>query len=674
MSNFRICLYLSWIAFSYVMLAGCGKNSNADPLEHNLELAGDNRPELEKVLIHYRQNPNDSLKLKAAIILLSNIEKATYYDGPWLTQYNAIFANTAPLVDYKIKALKDSLISKIVEKNDKNLFTESDLKSLKSAFFIEHIDLAFAAWQSAPWYKSVSFESFCNYILPYRNFSEPPTIWRKELRARYDSLMTSKYDTSMQELTCRFNEELITWFKYSIHFDDYPGRIDINNLLRGKRGNCSDMANLAAYIGRSYGIPIAIDYTPQWANHTAGHVWNALVINQNEFLPFLGAEDSPGDYYLFTRGESKPAKVYRKNLIKVDSSFAVKAERLGIEESELPIYLRNARALDVTHFYTPTGDVELDFNVSDDTPVYLCIFQRNNWQAIGGGFVKDKKALFKNMGRGILYMPMFYKKGSYEAAGAPIIFPLEGDPIAIRFDSSKRESMLVERKYPLKRTRSKLYMAEFYRYARFEGANTPDFKDATLLYTIENPMEKWVLTDVGGYKMRDNLQYESLWEEATIKSQKAFRYVRLAQSFHESIKVGELEFFAPQSSAPLNGTAIGSVPNPHHAFDGVPGNSIVLNKQRGEDHWVGLDLGTSTTIAKVRYLPVNDNNKILPSRTYELFYWDEYWKPLAKQKAKEHTITFQNVPSNGLYWLHCRDCNSTEERPFRIVNGIQEWW
>jgi hypothetical protein len=44
-----------------------------EQLEYSLQLAGDNRAELEKVLTHYSQNPADSLKYRAAVFLISNM-------------------------------------------------------------------------------------------------------------------------------------------------------------------------------------------------------------------------------------------------------------------------------------------------------------------------------------------------------------------------------------------------------------------------------------------------------------------------------------------------------------------------------------------------------------------------------------------------------------------------
>ena len=44
-----------------------------DILSCVLDLSGNNRHELEKVLMHYKQSPKDSLKLRAAKFLIINM-------------------------------------------------------------------------------------------------------------------------------------------------------------------------------------------------------------------------------------------------------------------------------------------------------------------------------------------------------------------------------------------------------------------------------------------------------------------------------------------------------------------------------------------------------------------------------------------------------------------------
>ena len=60
-----------FIGTMVVGILGCGACAKkVDLLEQALRLAGDNRPELERVLAHYSQRPEDSLKLRAARFLI----------------------------------------------------------------------------------------------------------------------------------------------------------------------------------------------------------------------------------------------------------------------------------------------------------------------------------------------------------------------------------------------------------------------------------------------------------------------------------------------------------------------------------------------------------------------------------------------------------------------------
>ena len=56
------------------------RKENVTSLETVLQVAGENRQELEKVLHYYRINLSDSLKYKAACFLIENIPFYTYSD------------------------------------------------------------------------------------------------------------------------------------------------------------------------------------------------------------------------------------------------------------------------------------------------------------------------------------------------------------------------------------------------------------------------------------------------------------------------------------------------------------------------------------------------------------------------------------------------------------------
>ena len=63
---------ISPVAILIMLLLSCGRSSEEDLLEQALRFAGSNRPELEKVLVSYANEP---LKLEAAKFLIRNIIK-----------------------------------------------------------------------------------------------------------------------------------------------------------------------------------------------------------------------------------------------------------------------------------------------------------------------------------------------------------------------------------------------------------------------------------------------------------------------------------------------------------------------------------------------------------------------------------------------------------------------
>lgn len=447
---------------------------NADRLQKNLRLAQKNRAALEQVLQHYQKRPEDSLKLRAAVLLISNMEGNFYYDGEWLDRYNAIFNQTARLSEDAIGALKDSLLQQLGEQQ---LDYQRDLRNISKDYLIRNIDEAFVAWEGAPWRSKLDFDIFCNYILPYRNFNERPEDWRNSIRDQYQYLLKDSFNLTAEQVSCNLNNDLKKWFSYSENFNDYPGRISISNLRKGKRGNCSDMASLAAYSLRALGIPVAIDFTPQWGNYHDGHAWNALILNNHSSIPFLGAEVNPGEYSGLPEGESKPAKVFRRTLTIQENSTAQRAMRAG--ETKLPLYLQNPRLMDVTALYTLTYTVKIPIQKKQRNFVYACLYKHGVWEAIDGGTVDARGiATFRNLGGNILYNPMFYINGRYQSASAPFMVTPDGRLQMLTSAESATEKVHLTRVYTVKRSDAKWNFAKYLKDARLEAANKPDFSDA----------------------------------------------------------------------------------------------------------------------------------------------------------------------------------------------------
>jgi hypothetical protein len=646
------------------------EHTTTDALEGSLQVAGRNRSEIEKVLAHYRQRPQDSLKYEAAVRLISGMSDRKHYSGQGLKDFDKVFSARHQ------KLPEDSLIALYRTQLQIHQVSESseivfDLTTLSAAYLIENIDLAFDAWQQAPWRSQVSFEAFCNFILPYKSFSEYPENWRKSFYERYKYVLKS--EKNLMQASRMLTAELKGWFKYTAALDGYPGRLSVSNLLKAQHGNCNDMSNVAAYSCRSVGIPVAIDFTPQWANDLGGHVWNALILNDSVSVEFLGAENQPGEYSHFSRHDSKTAKVFRSMLNPQASSFAQQARVRGIKD--IPANLASVRVSDVTSLYTCTQDITLNVTAPDGTPVYLGLFSGKTWSAIAGAFVKANRATFSAMGNNILYMPLFYDADGYRPAAKPFLLKVNNQVEVLPLNQQQTQTLTLRRKAPMKWNTAKWILSEYLHHCRLEGANQPDFSDAQVLYTLPEPIPNWGIWRNGGAAARDRLEYESLWEQNVLTPQKAFRYVRLMAQHEpdDPLKVGEIRLWAHGSSTPLRGKPIGSVAHPEWAFDGVPGRSIIEKAPNPNGQWVGLDLGQPTTLEKFAILPACDANQVEPGAEYELMYWDDGWVSLGKQRATTYEISFRDAPTGALFWLH-KYGRSGNERPFTYENGKQLWW
>lgn len=78
-------LHSIYIAVTILLFSACSYNSRH--LSNALKVAGDNRPELEAVLDHYKDNPE---KLAAAKFLIENMPAHRSYKGDEIHQYYEI--------------------------------------------------------------------------------------------------------------------------------------------------------------------------------------------------------------------------------------------------------------------------------------------------------------------------------------------------------------------------------------------------------------------------------------------------------------------------------------------------------------------------------------------------------------------------------------------------------
>lgn len=408
-------LMVPLIALS-VSIFGCSKYQ--PDIADALDKAGDNRAELEKVINHFEET-GDSLMLEAAYYLIGNMEGHSYI-------IMAYYDTSGNEVEIDIDAYPDFLtilshLNAVEAERGEITYRKKevyeDLENIKADFLINQIEYAFKAWRALPWAKTVTFENFREYILPYRGSNEPLEPWREYFFEKYsgiDTVMTDPYD--LIEAARIINSDVRSYFGFNERYYLHPTDQGLSEMLEGGLGRCEDMTNLAIYAMRANGLAVTSDYTPYWANTGNNHAWNAIADIEGNVVPFMGAEADPGDYRL----HNKAAKVYRK-------MFGKQKDNLIFQDSKqekVPRWLTGKSYIDVTSDYVNVCDVTINFEkeIPDSVDIaYLCVFNSGEWQPIHWARIEGSSAVFTDMGVDVMYLPALYLNEEIEPFGPPVL-------------------------------------------------------------------------------------------------------------------------------------------------------------------------------------------------------------------------------------------------------------
>lgn len=382
-----ICIYL--LLFLFACTPGPEKE-----LEYVLELAGNNRPELEKVIEHYRDEP---LKRDAARFLIVNMPgHGSFANAHTDTFYHAL---DTLLTLHRDLANNPDTINSLIDRTRvmaEKLQSIPDLQYIKADYLIRSIDQAFDVWINEPYARHLTFDEFCEYLLPYRVDNEPLECWRDSVAPLYFDLDSlgyfdgSEYSTfqACKIINNRLRDECRPW----ISRDKWPVTKGYRLLKKMPFGKCSDYAVLATFVMRARGVPVAIDFTPQWPFCSMGHTWNVVKVNNGSNVIFGGVDTNPGDPH---RPDSKMAKVYRKTYAANRHSVAYLRGREPVPES-----LRSPFIKDVTGEYFKGSDANVKLLFPPAEPrkfVYLHVFDNQRWVAISFAEKKRGMAAFKSM-------------------------------------------------------------------------------------------------------------------------------------------------------------------------------------------------------------------------------------------------------------------------------------
>lgn len=388
-------------------------------IEIALKKAKNNRAELEKTIIHF-SNINDSAKLHALYFLIENMDihfSQTYYWADSLG--NRIEFNELNYSDFKTSVNAFDSLKRKIKKIHPVVEKLNDLETITSKYLIDNINNAFSIWIE-PWAREISSNLFYDYILPYRISVEPLQEWRNTYNHKF-SFVTDKYNPSEISTKSKL-KTLITdinnWFTCTYNFEkrsDPLPRLGALQLLHRKKGLCEDVADLSVFCLRSQGIGTTVDNIPYWATSTGGHSFNVVVSENKKPIPFDVLFKSDSLYGLVR----EPAKVLRTTYSIQKNTLAANTDLRNIPTG----MLQSKNYLDVTKEYWEVSTLKTNLSKSfrDKEIAYACVLNGLVWQPTWWGKVKNETVTFENMGKGAVYLPMYYYNGKMLSAGNAIV-------------------------------------------------------------------------------------------------------------------------------------------------------------------------------------------------------------------------------------------------------------
>jgi len=618
------------IFFFLSSMFSCHKKSY---LEQALELAGDNRAELEKVLELYSTNPADSLKLKAARFLIENMPWHFSYGGKYMESYMHRVDSCLPSLPVNLR----NVIYALPGENPSlfhRLEIKPDIQTMTADYLIYNIEKSFEIWKESSWLNELHFENFCEYLLPYRLGREPLTYWKDSLPDKFreqiihgsKNLLRASADP--YALYDFLNKQLMKGVDY--YTSEYPiPEVEIGNYTF----DCMNSSTAYTFLWRMCGIPTATDIFPRHGRgNNAGH--STITIIDERMLGGVSIEP----YHAV-------AKVYR-NTFSVNHSQILRQSK-----NFVPPVARNPFFRDVTASYVRTSDITIPLKVDKNRAehMYLGIFSLG-WEAIAHAPVKRGKSTFKNMGVGVAYIPFYYIGNQQIFVSDPFYLDAKKQIHYFHADKKNTRTVKLERKFPT--ADWKTMWSEPFVNSRIEASNDKEFtRRDTIFTTSEYTYWRMVSASV----------------DDSIKA----RYYRLIRNNDLTAYLAEFHFYDTKGEK-VKGKWIGdSLTMKASDLSKIhDGNILTFDTLR---NWIGVNFGKEVPLSKIEYLPRNDANGIYPGMKYELLYFDkDKWASISVKTATDYSITFDDVPENALLWL--RNLTEGKEERIFVYRDGKQWW
>ena len=622
-----------------------------------LRMAGNNRPELEAVLKHYAVS-GDSEKEQAARYLIRNMPRHMSYQGDFETYYSMMdsllpLMSSAEKYNHYMSVIADSLRG--------GFKLRSDARIITAEFLIKSIEEAFQLWKNGRWTAHLSFDEFCEYVLPYKIEEHQPL---KEWRSIYSGMYCGK-ETLINDAIDEFRGEPeiayrnVRWRAMEgmrIAYSDSIGNTDLYDLAMLKDvpyGDCVSFCDLGLLLYRSKGMPVAMDYVPGWADRPGSHAWLSILTRRG--VPLSVNAFSTGDPV----GEvqcRRFAKVHRR-------TFRPNEEMLRRLRQGYPIptQLSDIFFKDVTDEYVRCEDVTVKVKIKAGRNVYAAVFDNQKWIPVAYGKRKGLgKVFFEKLARNALYMPVVLRRtGEQIPLGNPFFIHSDGriERVAKDTRTDKTTSITMRRKYPAYWSLETVY--DRTRGGMLQGSNHPDFRDAETISSVFSVM------DWSGY--------------IQVSDASSYQYYRFCAPKGGAFDIGEIKLYNGQEELaavsafyPMGRSDAGINKDPSLAIDNDALTWVTADDN--QELWIGLDYGKPKTVTGLYYSVRSDGNDFYPGYEYVLRQWNgKIWEKVETFVAtKEVKHQFKELFEGTLYLVTC-NTTGTQSRPFVVKDGQPFW-
>lgn len=593
-----------------------------------------------EVLWHYNGNPE---KRRAARYLLKYLSFHYSYDTDTYNEYcqriKQVWNNEMPV---------DSMMSQSADLShhySQYMKTYNDADIITPDFLIWNIDKSFELWEKSPHLKHLSFDDFCEYVLPYKCLDgQPLTTWKEDWSDKYlgDLPITNQLDCF--NMNARKAAEALT-YPYRNRFLASPRNVegfsiipvlDLETAFLRPYDSCIDNARLGLLNCRSKGVPVSLDFIPNWAYTSGRHYWNSVFATRRRNENYEPFRIKPGDKHF---RDNPMAKVYR--LTYKPNSKYLKILKSG---HQLPSNLQLC-SKDVTDEYTRTADISVHIPIKNSAQIlHLSVFDNKEWVPVDVAKSFLGRVFFSKVGLGVLYAITQTIDGEEKPVVTPFVLDLRGNQQTFIASDTIFVDITLARKFP---SLSHIFNSHRYMHGGM----------------VESSLDSLFSIVVSSASFPDDSIFSC---KCKIADTTACRYWRITPSCSQETDIAELFFYDSKGNEvlPLK-SSVELIDRDALTYKSITFDDVAL-----------VDFGRPVSISEISCIRRGDGNDIIPGDEYELYYWrDRCWKLIGKNTASDIKIDFADIPANGLYFI--KDISRGEQnRPFIWNSTINrpEWY